>query len=37
MFCGVNQDGAHANFGFYGLPLDEESFVKRVVQHFTSR
>ena len=31
MFCGVNQEGSHLNFGYYGQPLDEESFVERVV------
>ena len=31
MFCGVNQEGTHLNFGYYGQPLDEESFVERVV------
>ncbi len=36
MFCGVNQEGTHLNFGFYDLPLDEESFVKRVVRQMNS-
>ena len=31
MLCGVNQEGMHLNFGKYDDPLDEESFVRRVV------
>ena len=31
MFCSVNQEGMHSNYGFYDQPLDEESFVERVV------